>query len=265
MYHNAFLLMPNRLGIASWCRHMCTWHNSVRVDQYCWYPSWMCSCPTYLCAPHLSTWLAIVIHGIFSLSDLLVVTLPLPLSLRTIVLPGWLAQWLLVYLWHLASWAYLMTITSNYTMYHIDSIRRRGYYLFHHAILCGFYLWAATIWKQHIKLGMDDEEIHCLKEGGVTARESTRRDTATLATATDTELEESDPFVSSCYCKLVPLTSEFTAHGLPSECLASWTSSSCQSVVSDFINPQQCEPSWKQCSSCHPQANPVVNTLALYV
>ena len=36
----------------------------------------------------------------------------------------------------------------------------------------------------------------CLKEGGVAAdaRESIRRDTATLATATDTELEESDPF-----------------------------------------------------------------------
>ena len=43
----------------------------------------------------------------------------------------------------------------------------------------------------------EDEEIHCLKEGGVAAdaRELSRRDTATLATATDTELEESDPFV----------------------------------------------------------------------
>ena len=42
----------------------------------------------------------------------------------------------------------------------------------------------------------EDEEIHCLKEGGVAAdaRESIRRDTATLATAMDTELEESDPF-----------------------------------------------------------------------
>ena len=47
-----------------------------------------------------------------------------------------------------------------------------------------------------IKLGTEDEEIHCLKEGGVAAdtRESTRRDTATLATAADTELEKSDPF-----------------------------------------------------------------------
>jgi len=75
------------------------------------------------------------------------------------------------------------------------------------------------------------------------ASESMRRETATLATAMDTELEESDPFMSSCYCKLVPLTFESTAHGLPSECLASWTNSSCQSIVSDFINPQQCEPS----------------------
>ena len=40
----------------------------------------------------------------------------------------------------------------------------------------------------------EDEEIHCLKEGGVAAdaRESIRRDTATFATATDTKLEESD-------------------------------------------------------------------------
>jgi len=44
---------------------------------------------------------------------------------------------------------------------------------------------------------MKDEEIHCLKEDGVAtdARESIRRDTATLATATDIELEESHPFV----------------------------------------------------------------------
>ena len=42
---------------------------------------------------------------------------------------------------------------------------------------------------------MEDEEINCLKEGGVAAdaRESTRRDTAMLATAMDNELEESDP------------------------------------------------------------------------
>ena len=44
--------------------------------------------------------------------------------------------------------------------------------------------------------GTEDEEIHCLKEGGVAAdaRESIWRDTTTLATATDSELEESDPF-----------------------------------------------------------------------
>ena len=46
-----------------------------------------------------------------------------------------------------------------------------------------------------IKLGTEDEEIHCLKQSGVAAdtRESIGRDTATLATVTDTELEESDP------------------------------------------------------------------------
>jgi len=44
--------------------------------------------------------------------------------------------------------------------------------------------------------GMEDKEIHCLKRGGVAAdtRESIQRDTTTLTTATDTELEESDPF-----------------------------------------------------------------------
>ena len=43
---------------------------------------------------------------------------------------------------------------------------------------------------------MEDKEIHWLKRGGVAAdtRESIQRDTTTLATATDTELEESDPF-----------------------------------------------------------------------
>jgi len=40
------------------------------------------------------------------------------------------------------------------------------------------------------------KEIHSLNEGGVAAdaRKSIRRDTATLATATDTKLEESDLF-----------------------------------------------------------------------
>ena len=44
--------------------------------------------------------------------------------------------------------------------------------------------------------GREDKEIHRLKRGGVAAdtRESIRRDTTTLATATDAELEESDPF-----------------------------------------------------------------------
>ena len=64
-------------------------------------------------------------------------------------------------------------------------------FFFHHAILCDFY-WRAAF----IKLGTEDEEIHCLKEGGVAAdaRESIQRDTAMLATATYTELKESDPF-----------------------------------------------------------------------
>jgi len=54
----------------------------------------------------------------------------------------------------------------------------------------GYYLRAAFI-----KLGTEDEEIHCLKESGVAAdaRESTPRDTATLATVMDTELKESGP------------------------------------------------------------------------
>ena len=42
----------------------------------------------------------------------------------------------------------------------------------------------------------EDGEIHCLKEDGVAAdtRESIWRDTTALATATDSELDESDPF-----------------------------------------------------------------------
>jgi len=53
----------------------------------------------------------------------------------------------------------------------------------------GYYLRAVLI-----KLGTKDEEIHCLKQGGVAAdaSESIQRDTATLATVTDTEFEESD-------------------------------------------------------------------------
>jgi len=53
----------------------------------------------------------------------------------------------------------------------------------------GYYLRVAFI-----KFRREDEEIHCLKQGGVAVdtRESIRRDTATLATLTDTELGESD-------------------------------------------------------------------------
>ena len=64
--------------------------------------------------------------------------------------------------------------------------------------MCGFYSRAATIWERRlfIKLGTEYEEIHCPKQGGVAAdaRESNRRDTATLAAVTDTELRDSDPF-----------------------------------------------------------------------
>ena len=44
-------------------------------------------------------------------------------------------------------------------MYHICLIRRHGYYLFHHAILCGFYLRVATNQEQHllIKLSVIDK------------------------------------------------------------------------------------------------------------
>ena len=87
--------------------------------------------------------------------------------------------------------------------YRICSIRRRGYYLFHHAILCGFYSRAAFIKLSGIgKIfckckGFEKSQFYKInRKGGVAAdaRESIRRDTATLATATDTELEESDPF-----------------------------------------------------------------------
>ena len=56
--------------------------------------------------------------------------------------------------------------------------------------LCGFYSKVTTIRERRLfNLGTEDEEIHCLKEGGVAAdaRESIWRDTATLATAMDTE------------------------------------------------------------------------------
>jgi len=47
-----------------------------------------------------------------------------------------------------------------------------------------------------IKLGTEDDEIHCLKESGwaADARESIQRGTVMLATAMDTEFEEADPF-----------------------------------------------------------------------
>ena len=92
--------------------YMCAWHilsmwisTWLHVGQFGEYPFCVCTCPTYLCTTQISTWLADVTHGIFSFSDLhvLVVTLPLPLSLRTIVLPGWQAHNLYVCLWHVAN------------------------------------------------------------------------------------------------------------------------------------------------------------------
>jgi len=71
-----------------------------------------------------------------------------------------------------------MALTLQYSL---DQTPRLLLILFH-AILCGFYSRAAFI-----KLGTEDEEIHCLKQGGVAAdaRESIRRDTATFTTVTD--------------------------------------------------------------------------------
>jgi len=56
------------------------------------------------------------------------------------------------------------------------------YYLFHYAILCGYYSRAVFI-----KLGTEDEEIHWLL---MPERQSEETLPCTLATATDTELAE---------------------------------------------------------------------------
>ena len=117
----------------------------------------MCPYPTYLCTPYLSTWLGVVIHGIFSFNDLLVATLTLTEDHCAAGLTG--AHLLLVYLRHQANLAYLMPIKSNY---HINSIRRRG------TIYCITQFFVASIREQllfesaFIKLGTADEEIHCL-------------------------------------------------------------------------------------------------------
>ena len=106
--------------------------------------------------------------------------------------------------------------TNSCFGYRIRSIRRRGYYLFHHAILCGFYLRAAFIKLSGIgkifckckgfekRFYKINKELRCgdlvlkqnfqLLDQPSLSYKAVRRDTATLATATDTELEESDPF-----------------------------------------------------------------------
>ena len=101
--------------------------------------------------------------------------------------------------------------------YRISAIRRHGYYLFHHANLCGYYSRAVFI-----KLSMNRVKIFCKNEGfqlslesqccnsvlkqnfkfldqpllyckAVTTRDSIRRDTASLDTA-GTNTEDLDPF-----------------------------------------------------------------------
>ena len=54
----------------------------------------------------------------------------------------------------------------------------------------------SQFYKFNKELWCKNEEINCLKEGGMAAeaRESIQRDTTTLATATDSEVKESDHF-----------------------------------------------------------------------
>ena len=76
----------------------------------------------------------------------------------------------------------------------IPSIRSHSYYLFHHAIFCGFYWRVATIWELRLLNSVVSvKEIYCLKKGELAAdtRESIRGDTAT-----DSELKESNPFTN---------------------------------------------------------------------
>ena len=73
----------------------------------------------------------------------------------------------------------------EYHLYRICSIRHREksqFYKINKELRCGDLVLMQT--------------LQLLEEGGVAAdaRESIRRDTTTLATATDSELEESDPF-----------------------------------------------------------------------
>ena len=50
----------------------------------------------------------------------------------------------------LCVWKYDLKAFISNPDYRICSIRRHGYYLFHRAILCGFYLRAATNWERHL-------------------------------------------------------------------------------------------------------------------
>ena len=87
-------------------------------------------------------------------------------------------------------------------VYRIRSIRCRGYYLFHHAILCesGYYSRAAYIKLSGIgKIfckckGFEKSQFYKINKELRCGDLVLKQNTATLATATDTELEESDPF-----------------------------------------------------------------------
>ena len=108
-----------------------------------------------------------------------------------------------------------LTLSQNYR---IRSIRRHGYYLFQHSILCGFFSRAAAIKERRLfnsvktfckytctkstdvsTNGTEDDKIHYLKEGGVAVdfRETAKRDTATLTSrwlAAPLEADDVDPF-----------------------------------------------------------------------
>ena len=65
------------------------------------------------------------------------------LTLRKFTLQYTLRPWVSLFI----GYCYFMHFKyiSHHTKYRICSIRRRGYYVFHHAILCGFYSRAAFI------------------------------------------------------------------------------------------------------------------------
>ena len=109
------------------------------------------------------------------------------------------------------------------TYYRIRSIRRRGYYLFQQSISCGFYSRVSIIRERRLfnpvktlckytctctkstgvsTDGTEDDEIHCLKEGGVAddTRESGKRYMAnptSLSLAVPSEADDVDPLPDS--------------------------------------------------------------------